>query len=219
MIPPLRLGLLVVLAACAGSNTNPAAGPEPVQAQQDTTRPPPPAPLNTQGVAGQVVTVLPATLLIAEGPLAQDSLFRNRTAALRWADSVMGDELVMRAPEVSWKLPPEVRKAARRAAGYAPDPDHMGQSILRDPKMREVPDPLRSSLRTLIAITGGRVTLVPASLVFAQQDSTVSVDVIFSAVDVRRSAIVWRSQGQTRGATPEAALRAAMAEILPAAQP
>jgi hypothetical protein len=218
VIPPLRLGLLVILAACAGSSKNPTAGPEPAVAQQDTTRPPP-SPLNTQGVAGQVVTVLPATLLIAEGPLAQDSLFRDRTAVLRWADSVMGDELLMRAPEVSWKLPPEVRKAARRAAGFAPDPDHMGQSVLRDPKIREVPDPLRSSLRTLIAITGGRVTLVPASLVFAQEDSTVSLDVIFSAVDVRRGAVVWRSQGQVGGATPEAALRAAMAAILPAAQP
>jgi hypothetical protein len=100
VIPPLRLGLLVVLAACAGSNTNPAAGPEPVQAQQDTTRPPPPAPLNTQGVAGQVVTVLPATLLIAEGPLAQDSLLEPHGRA-RVGGPVMGDELVMRAPEVS----------------------------------------------------------------------------------------------------------------------
>ena len=216
MIRPLRLTLLVVLAACAGNKSNPVtAGPEPVQAQQDTTHPPPPGPLNTQGVAGQVVTVLPATMLIAEGELAKDSLFANRQTMLRWADSVMGDELMMRAPEVSWKLPPEVRKAARRAAGYAPDPDHMGQSILRDPKMREVPDPLRSSLRTLIAITGGRVTLVPASLVFARQDSTVSVDVIFSAVDVRRGAVIWRSVGQARGADPEAALRAAMIAILP----
>jgi hypothetical protein len=38
-------------------------------------------------------------------------------------------------------------------------------------------------------------------------------------VDVRRGAVVWRSQGQVGGATPEAALRAAMAAILPAAQP
>jgi len=209
----------VILAACAGNKSNRATGPEPVQAQQDTTHPPPPAPLNTQGVAGQVVAVLPATMLIAEGALAKDSLFANRQTALRWADSVMGDEFLMRAPEVSWKLPPDVRKAARRAVGFAPDPDHMGQSILRDPNIREVPDPLRSSLRTLIAITGGRVTLVPASLVFARHDSTVSVDVIFSAVDVRRGAVIWRSVGQTRGADPEAALRAAMTAILPAESP
>src|SRR5205807_4831056 len=73
-----------------------------------------------------------------------------------------------RTPEVSWVLPDALRRAARRAPGIAPDPDQMGSAVLRAPDVEIVPDPLRSELRTLVALggNGGRYALVPAALVY-----------------------------------------------------
>ena len=82
--------------------------------------------------------------------------YRDRRAALLWADSLIGDAFTGRAPEVRWVLPAELRKVARRSPGIVGDPDQMGQATLRSPKLREVPDPLRSSLRNLMAVVGGR---------------------------------------------------------------
>jgi len=92
-------------------------------------------------------------------------------AALAKSDSVIGTLLTTRAPEVTWLLPDELRRAARRAPGIAPDPDQMGTAILLRGGGREeiVPDPLRYELRTLAALVGaggGRFVLVPAGLVF-----------------------------------------------------
>jgi len=95
----------------------------------------------------------------------------ERRAALAKSDSVIGTLLTTRAPEVTWLLPDELRRAARHAPGIAPDPDQMGTAILLRGGGREeiVPDPLRHELRTLAALVGaggGRFVLVPAGLVF-----------------------------------------------------
>ena len=45
----------------------------------------------------------------------------------------------------------------------------MGQAVLRSPKMTAIPDPLRSSLRSLLAIADGRLALVPAALGFGPE--------------------------------------------------
>jgi hypothetical protein len=132
--------------------------------------PAPTAPLPTAGLAAQQVDVLPITLLVAEEELHWDTLLADHRAALTRADSIVGALLVARAPEVTWVLPAELRRAARRAPGIAPDPDRMGTAILfRGGELDVVPDPLRSELRTLAALAGAggsRYALVPAGLVF-----------------------------------------------------
>jgi hypothetical protein len=116
--------------------------------------------------------VVPLTLVAAEESLGWGPLLGERRAALAKGDSVLGTLLQARAPEVTWILPGELRRAARRAPGIAPDPDQMGSSILMrgsKHKPETVPDPLRSELRTLAALAGGgggRYVLVPAGLVF-----------------------------------------------------
>jgi hypothetical protein len=114
--------------------------------------------LATGALAGQTIAVLPLTLLVADPVLESDSSYtryRERRAALLRADSLMGEGLQARGPEVSWVLPPQLRKIARRSAGFVEDPDEMGQAVLRSPGMEKVPDPLRSSLRGLVALVGG----------------------------------------------------------------
>jgi hypothetical protein len=173
----------------------------------------------TEGLAGQQVAVMPLTLMAADPTLQSDSLYapyRDRRTALLWADSLIGEAFAGRAPEVQWVLPPKLRKLARRSPGLVNDPDQMGQAMLRAPKMREIHDPLRSSLRNLMAVVGGRVVMVPAALGFALlPDRRVHADLSLVAADTRSGKVLWRSQAGGYGATPDAALQAALTSVLP----
>jgi len=162
---------------------------------------------------------MPITLIGADPALQTDSLYapwRDRRTALSTADSMIGEAFAGRAPEVKWVLPPELRKIARRSPGIVGDPDLMGQAMLRSPKLKDIPDPLRSSLRNLMALVGGRVVMVPASLGFGRQaDGLVRADLTLVAADVRNGKVVWRSAPAGSGVTPAEALAAALAAALP----
>jgi len=178
-----------------------------------------PLPVPTEGLAGQKVAVVPITLIAVDPAVQSDSLlapYRDRRPALLRADSIIGEELVGRGPEVKWVLPPDLRKIARRAPGIVDDPDQMGQAMLRSPKLKDVPDPLRASLRNLMAVAGGRVAMVPASLGFSRQDDgRITAELSLVAADTRSGKIVWRSVATGAGPTPDAALTAAMDAVLP----
>jgi hypothetical protein len=179
----------------------------------------PALPVPTQGLAGQQVALVPLTLIATDPAFQADTLFdayRDRRTTLTWADSLIGDAFVGRAPEVKWVLPPALRKIARRAPGIVDDPDQMGQALLRAPRIKDVPDPLRASLRNLMAVVGGRVVMVPAALGFSP-DTTgrVRAELSLVAADTRSGKVVWRSLALGVGPTPAAALAAALDGILP----
>ena len=150
-------------------------------------------PVPTEGLAGQQVAVMPLTLVATDPVFQSDTLFdryRDRRATLSWADSLIGDAFVGRGPEVKWVLPPALRKIARRAPGIVDDPDQMGQALLRSAKMKDVPDPLRASLRNLMAVVGGRVAMVPAALGFTREaDGRVRAELSLVAADTRAGKI------------------------------
>jgi hypothetical protein len=175
--------------------------------------------LPTEALAGQQVAVMPLTLVAADSALTGDTLYapyRDRRATLLLADSLIGEAFTGRAPEVRWVLPPALRKIARRSPGIVGDPDQMGQAMLRAPKMRDIPDPLRSSLRNLMAVAGGRVAMVPAALAFAREsDGSIRADLSLVAADTRSGKVLWRSLAVGRGTTPPAALDAALTVVLP----
>jgi hypothetical protein len=206
--------LLMTLAAPACAKAQPQRQPEPqVEAL------PPVATLPIQPIAGKTVGVLPLTLLVADPTLQSDpgdAQYQDRRGGLHRADSLISDALVRRAPEVHWILPPELRKMARRAAGFVPEPDEMGQAVLRAPNLKVIPDPLRSSLRSLLAIADGRVALVPAALGFGPEtDGRIRADLSLVVGDARTGKIVWRALALGRGKTPDEALKAALAAVLP----
>jgi hypothetical protein len=96
------------------------------------------------------------------------------------------------------------------------DPDQMGQAILRSPKMEKVPDPLRSSIRGLVALAGGRMALVPASLGFGpESNGQIRADLSLVLIDSRSGKVLWRTLAYGRGASPDQALNAAIAAVLP----
>jgi hypothetical protein len=136
-------------------------------------------------------------------------------------------------PEVQWILPPRLRKVARRAPGIAPDPDAMGQAVMRAPGLKTIPGTLNASLRSLVALTGGRLVLIPASVGFTRDTSSaagsarattgvpagaVRATLVTVLADVRSGNVLWRAQSTGGGATPAAALHAALAAALPSDQ-
>jgi hypothetical protein len=204
--PTLCVGLLALLACRLNA--------------QNELKPLPAVPtLPTGSLTGQTIAVLPLTLVAADPALESDSMYapykERRTGLLR-TDSLVGAGIQARGPEVNWVFPPELRKIARRSAGFVEDPDQMGQAALRSPKMTQVPDPLRSSLRALMALVGGRLALVPASLGFLpEENGQVRADLTLVLADARNGKILWRSVAHGRGASPDQALNAAVAAVLP----
>ncbi len=214
--PAVKPILAVILALLSFSCAAGAQQPAPVA-------PAPPGelvpPVPTEALVGQNVAVMPITLVAADPALQSDTVYapyRDRRTTLLWADSLIGEAFVGRAPEVRWVLPPELRKVARRSPGIVGDPDQMGQAMLRSPKLRDIPDPLRSSLRNLMAVVGGRAVMVPASLGFGRQaDGRIRADLMLVVADTRSGKVLWRSPAVGSGDDPQTALDAALTAVLP----
>ncbi len=210
-----------------------AAGCGSKQAGGEPPAPAPTAPLPTAGLAGQQVILFPLTLVAAEDSLHWESSLADRRATLARSDSILATLLKARTPEVSWVLPDELRRAARRAAGVAADPDQIGSAILRADNITVVPDPLRSQLRTLAAIAGGgggRYALVPAALVYRRVGGARSEPVGSRAVparpagraelslvlvDVRTGKVSWRTVAWGEGEDPWGTLTRAVKSLTP----
>jgi hypothetical protein len=220
----LKALALVALLACGGK-------------PQEVT-PEPTAPLPTAGIAAQQVGVLPLTLVAAEDSLHWEAVLGERRTALAKSDSIIGTLLKARAPEVTWVLPDELRRVARRAPGIAPAPDQMGTAILFHPSKQRpemVPDPLRSELRTLAALVGGgRYALIPAGLTYRRAiasgggpgsvgaqhaaplpHSVATAELTMVLVDVRTGRVGFRTVARGEGDDPWTALTRAVKSLTP----
>lgn len=184
----------------------------PLAAQQPKA---PPAPaLLVAPLAGLSVPVLPVSYLIADSG-ANPALPVGLRVRLRWADSLIGEVLQGRGPEVGWLLPDELRRVARRAPGTVSDPDRMGQAMLRAEGFKRIPDPLFSQLRALAAMTNARQVMIPAAVRFTAVAEGVRAEVVLVLGDARNGVLLWRSTPSAVAATPAEALGAAVARILP----
>lgn len=185
--------------------------PEPERAERERMHA-----LFTVPLAGQTVSVLPLTLLVADPPSRTGPLDGDREAMLLWADSTLSEALLTRAPEVNWLLPPELRERAERAPTLVTDPDRMGQAILRNEGMNVLPDPFRTYARNLVAVTDGRLLLVPASLEFTDVETRgTRAQLVMVMADARMARVVWRTVATGYGPTAGLALDSAMATVLP----
>jgi len=202
-----RYAVVLAVIACGGKKTDQPPVPVPT------------APLPTAGISGQSVSVWPLTLVAAEDTLHWDALLADRRATLDKCDSIIGNLLTGRSPEVTWVSPAELRRAARRAVGIATEPDQMGTAFLRADRLVDVPDPLRYQLRTLVGIAGGRFALVPAGLVYRHAPGTPAgvgtAELSIVLVDTRVGKVGWRTVARGEGQDPWTALTRAMKNLTP----
>jgi len=95
------------------------------------------------------------------------------------------------------------------------NPDQMGTALLRSP-MQAVPDPLRSQLRTLTGVAGGRHALIPASLVFRSDSADLGrAELTLAIVDVRTGRVQWRTVARGTADEPWAATQNALRSLIP----
>ena len=177
----------------------------------------PPQPLPVGALVGVDVVVYPLTMILAERALGWDLDIAPRETALRKADSLIAAALTSRIPEVTWVPADELRRVARAAPGLLSDPDRMGTAALRH-NLREIPDPLRSQMRSLTGAVGDRLSLVPASLFFFQDETGEGggrAELTLVLADVRLGGINWRSVARGVGTTPWMALIAALETLAP----
>ncbi|MFZ5623630.1 MAG: hypothetical protein ACOY71_04260 [Gemmatimonadota bacterium] len=189
----------------------PAAAQDPGQAKFKDI------PMVLGALAGQSIPVLPLGLIAADPRIPRDSVLGDPVRARQWADGLIAEALMERGGEVKWVLPPDLRRRARRGAGLIADPDHLGQALLRDSGAdRSVPEPLRSSLRSIAAVAGDRYVLVPAAVTLVA-DSTggISASISMVMVNARIGRVEWRTWATGAGPTLSAALRSALATVLP----
>lgn len=199
--------------ALAGVLLTVACGPK---QQPEAAGPLPAPPLPTAGIAGQDVSVYPLTLLSADAALGWETQLAPHRVALERADSIIAALLTERSPEVLWVLPLALRRAAARAPGMLADPDRIGTALLRAPKLETIPDPLRSQMRQLNAVAGGRYAFVPASLVYVRTpDGRARAELTVVLADVRTGLIGWRAVANAEGADPWSALIAAFKTLTP----
>jgi hypothetical protein len=172
--------------------------------------------LSTSGLAGQMVTVLPLTMVVSDPRVPGTSGPKARAGILRWADSLFNDVLLERAPEVDWVFPPALRRATTRSGGLLPSPDRMGQSVMRSSNLKDTPDPLRGYVRQLVALAGGaRFALIPAAMwITPTQSDTLMVELSAVLTDARTGKVMWRTLAAGRGETMADAYYAALATIL-----
>lgn len=201
------VGLLVTL-GCGSKKSSQTPAPEPT------------APLPTAGLAGQRVALTPLELVAAEDTIHLDALVADRRTTLDKCDSIIATFLTARAPEVTWVGPAELRHVARRAPGIAADPDQMGTPFLRASNVIDVPDPMRSQLRTLMGLVGGRYALIPAGLVFRRTvrpsaSQTVTAELSVVMIDSRVGRVGWRTIARGEGEDPWTALTRAVKALTP----
>jgi hypothetical protein len=141
--------------------------------------------------------------------------WESRAAAITRFDGILGPYLLDNAPDVKWVLPDALRKIARRAPGLVPDPDRMGHQVMASSRMRRVPEPLASRLRQLVAYSDARHVLLPSSLMFSRDSTGLSAEVAAELVDARLGSVLWRTYATGKGRSPDAAVRAAIATMVP----
>jgi hypothetical protein len=206
-------GLSLVLLACGGGGGEFEAPERPAPEELDAIKG---IQLRVELFAGQDMVVLPITLVVPDSSLAAGEIFKHRDVLLRWTDSIIQFKLENRAAEVAWKFPPELRRTAMRSPGAMPDPDRMGQSVMRTPSLTTVPDPFRGNLRTLVGIVGGRLAFVPAAAVFRQPEpGVVEASLMIVVADSRTGRVVFRSLAVGEGGDLAYALSAALDDVLP----
>jgi len=125
--------------------------------------------------------------------------------------------LIERVPEVDWVMPDDLRRLARQAPGILPDPDRMGNALLREEFITQVPDPLRSQLRNLTGVAGDRYAVIPSALGFfaTEEEGIARAELHMVVVDVRKGFVEWRTKATGEGDDPGDALWEALLGLVP----
>ena len=146
--------------------------------------------------ASQHIIVLPVQYLRQDDRLGWGAAIPSDRRYLATVDAEIRYALVQRGLGKLWTFPNQLEREVKRNPTYAPDPYDLAAGWLRYPLKKapdQLPDPLASQIRSLIAFEdGARYLLFPVEVRFAAADSGrqyASLRVV--VLDARMSTIVW----------------------------
>jgi len=116
-------------------------------------------------------------------------------AAMRAAfDSLLSEALDERGLKGMWATPADVQRSAKRNAPYVGDPRNLGAFAVRRgvDKDKEIPDPLASNLRRVVALHDARYVLMPVELHANGSKGGGNLVVRLLLVDARLNAALWQ---------------------------
>ena len=134
----------------------------------------------------------------------------QRLALIEVANAAIDTALRRDARAINWMGLAEQRRVARRSPTLGVDPDRLPTVYLVGPRVQRVPDPLWAGMRTLVAMTGARMAIVPAVARITGHPGALTAEFMLVIVDARTGEVLWR--GRSVGVpspTAEAALASA----------
>lgn len=162
--------------------------------------------------------MLPLHYLRATDSLGLSATISKPKEFLRALD----DEIVFafgeRGLRTQWVFPPDLARSQRRNVGHSVDPYTLAAEVLRPTGPRRIPqlpDPLATQLRSLVALSEARYALFPVELRFENHNGTGRAVLHVALLDARMANIRWSGEilGDTMR-TLSPALSATMANRL-----
>jgi hypothetical protein len=147
--------------------------------------------------------ILPTHYLRMGDSLGWADQITDQTAFLSSLDDEMAFAFSDRGVKKMWVFPAAIDAIAKRNEPYAPDPHAMAAQWLRFPGPKrlpqQVPDPIASQLRTLVAMQdGGQLVLLPVELRFEPVPGGMECAVLrFVIFDAVRAKIIYMADIQS----------------------
>ncbi|MGH7719368.1 MAG: hypothetical protein ACREON_11060 [Gemmatimonadaceae bacterium] len=183
-IPTVAASLMVVATACAGQSPR---QPAPTRIEH---------PLAV--FAGRPLVVLPARFLREGDSLGWAAAIPSQREYLASLDAEIGFAFKERDLGSNWVLADAMARAARRNTPFAPDPHALAAERLRPPirrRIEQLPEPLASQLRSLVALNDARYVLYPLEIRFEKAADGGGRAVLFAMVlDARLSTVMWMGE-------------------------
>lgn len=186
-----RLSLVVAgtIAASAGCARSPKVPPSTSAA---TTSPTPLASL-----AGQRIVVLPLHYLRATDTLGLSSTISKPKEFLRSLDDEIAFAFGERGLSKQWVFPADLARSQRRNVGHSIDPYTLAAEVLRPTGPRRIPqlpDPLATQLRSLVALSEARYALFPVELRFENSGGAGRAVLHVALLDARLANVRWAGE-------------------------
>jgi hypothetical protein len=145
-------------------------------------------------LAAEHILVLPVQYLVFGDSLGWGPAMASPRAYLSTLDDEIAFALRERGLDGRWTLAPSIVESAQRNAGFSADPHAIEARPLRPgAKLDEwqLPEPLASQLRSLIALTDARYVLFPVELRTTSAGASGRAVLHVVVVDARRSQVQW----------------------------
>lgn len=176
--------------------------------------------LSVASLSGQnTMLVTLGAILLGDSARPLAELEARRHALVATANLQLDSAIRRDARDVNWYGLPEQRRAARGAPTLNLQPDNFQAAYLSDRRAEAVPDPLRAQLRSMAAMTGSRLAVIPAALRLQVGAEGTTATIIVVVVDTRMGNVVWRGRVAGRPQPDAERAMASAASFVIAPQP